>query len=150
MEATLVSGVVNRVWTYGLHFVCPVERVRAMRREEHVCFLDCTYQQKPSSQILMHKLQECTSDPFRNSYRNITQWPHTAWWNVLRQPYNNKVINWKTTRPKSRINLSLCPNILQLLCGEPPFWQETLSVQKDNSQEYNQDVKCVKCTRWPL
>lgn len=77
MEATLVSGVVNRVWTYGLHFVCPVERV-AMRREEHVCFLDCTYQQKPSSQILMHKLQECTSDPFRNSYRNITQWPHTA------------------------------------------------------------------------
>ena len=43
--------------------------------------------------------------------------------------YYNKAINRRITQSQLRVNLSLCPHSLQLLCGNPLFRQETLSVR---------------------
>lgn len=43
--------------------------------------------------------------------------------------YYNKAINRRINQSQLRVSFSLCPHILQLLCGNPQFRQETLSVR---------------------
>lgn len=78
----------------------------------------------------MVKLQEDTDATFGNCevdlYNRLTQFGEMC---TDSPSYYNRAINRRITQTQLRVNLSLCPHILQLLCGNPLFRQETLSVQ---------------------